>query len=241
MTTALRPASHWAQGFFLIGFGFLVGIFSVASCGKGGMGASAQGIPGPTPIDTMLYHAAFPSSEISTLGSATTFASDGRVILNTGTFAGSSAQIGFVTVPVVPVDSAGTFLSARATFNLTDPAHVAQVILGAPGASSIAANYFGFRTAGTSLRGVFGFSTSAPLAVDLGTPLAPNATLNLLAVRRAASVDFYVDGLLKGSLPVSSPANAPTAPYSIAVSNQSAGSATNASLTVSFLTIGTPM
>lgn len=144
MTTLLRPPSPWAQGFFLIGFGFLVGIFSVASCGKGGEDASAQGVPGPASGDTMLYHASFPSSEISTLGSATTFTSDGRVILNTGTFAGSSAQIGFATVPVVPVDVVGTFLSARATFNVTDPSHVAQVILGAPGASTVAADYFGF-------------------------------------------------------------------------------------------------
>jgi hypothetical protein len=240
MTMFLRPPAHWAQGLFLIGFGFLVGIFSVAGCGKEGVGVGAQVISGPTLNDTMTYHASFPSSEISTIGSATGFAADGRVILNTGTLAGSSAQSGFITVPVVPVDNAGTFLSARVTFNVTDPAHVAQVILGSPSAS-VAADYFGFRTAGPSLRGVFGFSANSPLSVDLGTTLSANSTLNLLAIRRAASVDFYVNGALKGSLPISGAASAPTAPYSIAVSNQSAGSATNASLTVSFLTIGTPM
>jgi hypothetical protein len=103
---------------------------------------------------------------------------------------------------------------------------------------------FGFKAVGTTLFGM----TTAPFSgpetdVNLATTLTAFTSVDLLAVRRASSVEFYVNGVLKGS----STTNLPTGVddmtgdlYELSVTNGVSNS-TDAQVAVNMLTVGIPM
>lgn len=132
----------------------------------------------------------------------------------------------------------GTFLSARFawTINSPLPQHVFYVVVGSSGGTGTPSEGFGFKAVGSALKGV-SIRGSVETEVDLATPSAPGL-LNLFAIRRTSSIEFYVDGTLKGSSSTNLP-NRSDNGYVVSVKNN--GGAQAASADIGFLTIGIPM
>jgi len=103
--------------------------------------------------------------------------------------------------------------------------------------------WFGFKAVGTALNGITSDAIGVfPVVtvVDMATTLTDFASVDLLAVRRASSVEFYVNGVLKGSSTVSLPAGSDSgAVYDLTVTNGGAGN--DAQVAVNMLTVGIPM
>ena len=140
------------------------------------------------------------------------------------------------------INRPGTFLSARADWvspGGIKAGHVFTVVVG-----NGLGGRFGFKAVGANLMGM----TTAPFGgletdVNLSVTLTAFTSVDLLAVRRASSVEFYVNGVLKGS----STTNLPTGVddmsldlYELTVTNEPSNS-TDAQLAVNMLTVGIPM
>lgn len=135
----------------------------------------------------------------------------------------------------ISLDKPGTFMSANITWNGTVNGHVFYVIRGIPtGGGGLPNEGFGFKGVGTALKGVT--IKEGETEVDLGT--GANSNLRLLAVRRATSVEFYVNGVLKGSSSTNLPTNGG---YVLRVQNNNSVTAPGLALGVGFLTFGNPM
>ena len=125
-------------------------------------------------------------------------------------------------------------MSANITWNGTVNGHVFYVIRGSPNGGGLPSHGFGFKGVGTALKGVT--MNEGETEVDLGT--GANSNLNLLAVRRATSVEFYVNGVLKGSSSTNLPTNGG---YVLRIQNNDSVTAPGLALGVGFFTFGNPM
>jgi hypothetical protein len=168
-------------------------------------------------------------------------AREGAIILKTGLTDFSAAGVGGGGSSL-GLNRPGTFFSVRTSWvspGGIKAGHVHTVVAGnALGGS------FGFKAVGTTLEGM----TTAPFSgpetdVNLATTLTAFTSVDLLAVRRASSVEFYVNGVLKGS----STTNLPTGVddmtldlYELSVTN-GASNSTDAELAANMLTVGIPM
>ncbi len=113
-----------------------------------------------------------------------------------GSYSGSGNSTQFTGTGIAVQNRSGSFLSCRAVWGATglaSPNHFARVMVGTN------AGGFGFVATGGSLKGVtaVGVPAAQRTEVDLATPL--DQAMSLLAVRRGNAVDFYVDGVLKGT------------------------------------------
>lgn len=174
-------------------------------------------------IGMLLYHASFP---IDIAFNKTIYCSDG--FARVSSYAGlngisCSAGIAIAT----PLDRAGSFLSARAAGTGSLASHRCYVIAGQGDTPN---EGFGFKGVAGALKGVTihgGIETE----VDLATSFT--ALVNLLAVRRTSSVDFFVNGQLKGNSSTNLPQSV-DGPYVLRAEG-------GASIVVGYLTIGSPM
>jgi len=139
----------------------------------------------------------------------------------------------------------GTFVSARFRWITTPPSdqHKLYVLAGGTTGGFFLQNGFGFKAEGSTLKG---FTVSGgipnPVTLNLGSPPLPALSINtwvdLLAVRRGASIDFYVDGVLRGSTASTLPTTAGST-YEVRVENGTSG--TVAGYQMGFLTVGISM
>jgi hypothetical protein len=175
-------------------------------------------------------------------GSATiALAREGEITLRTAFTNSSTAFVG-AGGSSLGLNRPSTFLSARADWvspGGIKAGHVFTVVAG-----NGLGGRFGFKAVGTTLFGM----TTAPFSgpetdVNLATTLTAFTSVDLLAVRRASSVEFYVNGVLKGS----STTNLPTGVddmtgdlYELSVTNGVSNS-TDAQVAVNMLTVGIPM
>lgn len=161
---------------------------------------------------------------------------DSIVRLQTGANqSGGSSYLGNVgTTMRLSIERPGSFLSLRASWSNVVAGHVFYILAG----SDSRANGMGFKGVGTALKGVT-IEGGVETEVDLATSLNQSQPLTLLSLRRESSVEFYVDGALKGS----SSTNLPSIidrPCWLSADNTNTNS-TNGILIVGYLTIGSPM
>jgi hypothetical protein len=134
------------------------------------------------------------------------------------------------------IDKPGTFFSAR--ISISPQSAVGQtghVIIGGTN------NGFGFKNVATALKGIT-VANSIETEIDLATPA--NSTSSVLAVRRASSVDFYVNGVLKGRSFTNLPTSGSTYTlrlFNAAPLNGSGGEQAAISMAVACMTIGSPI
>lgn len=146
-------------------------------------------------IGSILYHASF--SNVFSSGNGSITARDGFLTVQTAT--GQPFEVtGHQTDIASALDKPGTFLSAVVRCAGATPIATQEfyLMLGTGGAVP---SGFGFKVVGNAL---FGFTTrnSGELTtVDLQTSFQQTTQLSLLTIRRANAVDFYVNGVLKGS------------------------------------------
>ena len=186
-------------------------------------------------LGMLLYHATLPAA---TEGGGSFNSVDGvaMILSNGGPGAHEEAAGGnFITIPI---NKTGTFVSARAGWFGTPVAgNVFYVVVGRTGGPSAPSAGFGFRADGAALKGVtIDDSNGQTTTIDLATNLSSGA-VNLLAVRRANSVEFFVNGVSKGSSSTNLPGSA--ASYVVRVENTVPQS--TATMVVGFVTIGIPM
>ena len=144
------------------------------------------------------------------------------------------------------LDRSGAFVSARARWTTTIHAteHKFYVLAGGASGGSTLRSGFGFKTVGTTLKGVTISSGTQNEVTLSGAPaLATNTWVDLLAVRRGASIEFYVNGILRGKTDAAScSCTLPTTAgsmYEVRVENGMSGSQAGAQ--ASLLTVGIPM
>jgi hypothetical protein len=205
------------------------------------------------PLGMLISHGVFAgvvsisgTAGCSCTGTGTIYnAREGDIILRTQFTDFSSAEIFNAGGSDLGIDRPGTFFSARAKWvspGGIKAAHVYTVSAG--GITGSTGTGFGFKAVGATLNGVT--HTSAGLLgtevdVDLATTLTDFASVDLLAVRRASSVEFYVNGVLKGSITTNLPIGSDSGPlYELSVTN-GAGNSTDAQVEVNMLTVGIPM
>jgi hypothetical protein len=135
------------------------------------------------------------------------------------------------------LDKPGTFVSARTRWVTTPSAHKFYVLAGGAVGTSLLQSGFGFVAVGTTIKGFTRTGGGTPNEVDL--PGAPTLTagtwVDLLAIRRASSIEFYVNGVLRSSTTTSLPTSADSS-YEIRLEN--AGSTSAGKYQVAFLTVG---
>lgn len=205
------------------------------------------------PLGMMLVHASFVQSAGIDVGTAGFTPSDGLMEAQTGTTANSMDDtVGGVldvfelsrsSSLIEGLDRSGAFLSSRARWNSGTISSYHEFYVLAGGAANSGSlpddgvqSGFGFKASGTTLYGTT-ISGGAATEVDLSTTLSSGTFLELIAIRRSSSVQFYVNGVLKGSSSTNLPTSAAST-YEVRTENGSSG--TNASVQVAFLTVGIP-
>ena len=210
----------------------------------------AEGIIGPPRM--MLSSASFSIAAGQDTESASFAAGDGVMEARTGTTVGSvDDTLGGVTDfsnllqyegIARNLNVSGAFLSAHARWTSDTSATNRQFYVLAGGVGNNAGvgellwNGFGFKAEGSALKGVT-ILNGNPTVVDLATSIS-NTFLELWAVRRGSSVEFYVNGVLKGSSTSNLPTSAAST-YEVQVTNGGLGG--EAALQVGYLTVGFPM
>jgi hypothetical protein len=192
-----------------------------------------------TPAEFLTYHASFQGAGSSGTN-ATQTASDGFLTLSTNLTANANIDV----VPQLGagitygLDRPGTYVSARARWNSTPGAtHTFWVLGGGSSGGTPLNNGFGFRADGAALKGIT-IANGVTSVNDLAVGLMPGNFRDLLAVRTATSVEFFVDGVFRASLNTNLP-TAANSSYEVRVSNGAAGG--TATMEVGFLTLGIPM
>jgi concanavalin A-like lectin/glucanase superfamily protein len=210
----------------------------------------AQGVIGPPRM--LIQQAALSTAAGDDHGSATFAAGDGGMEAQTGTTTGSyDDTLGGLITESSPTQAAGVgaglnrtgaFLSTRARWNSGSigSADVFYILAGGLGNSGTKKyNGFGFKArydSGNKLKGVV-TSSGSETEVDLATTLTTGTWVDLWAVCRGSSVDFYVNGVLKATANTTPPSSADST-YEVYVEN---GAGTNnAILQVAYLAVGFP-
>ena len=192
-----------------------------------------------TPAEFLTYHASFQGVGASGMN-ATHTATDGFLTLSTNLTANAF-------VDVIPqqgagitygLDRPGTYVSARARWNSAIGAsHTFWVLGGGSSGGTPLNNGFGFRADGTALKGIT-IANGVASVNDLAVTLSTGNFRDLLAVRTATGIEWFVDGVFKASLFTNLP-TASNSSYEVRVSNGAAGG--TATMEVGFLTLGIPM
>jgi hypothetical protein len=193
-----------------------------------------------TPAEFLTYHASFQGTGASGVN-ATQTASDGMLTLETDTTANAFIEI----VPQLGngitygLDRPGTYVSARARWNSSPigGTHVFWVLGGGSSGGIPLNNGFGFRADGPNLKGVT-IANGIAAVNDLAVTLVTGTFRDLLAVRTATSVEFFVDGVFKASLNTDLPIGSNSS-YEVRLTNGTGGG--NATMDVGFLTLGIPI
>jgi hypothetical protein len=151
--------------------------------------------------------------------------------------AGDTSTPGTATVsspqPILRINNPGTFISAWIKVVQTHSSHEAYAIIGSPSEG------FGFKSTGATLKGVASID-GVETEVDLGVTVGPSRVV--LAIRRANSVDFYVDGILRGSASNNLPVTGTTYTFHLRNSAPRSGGGVQQNwIEVGMLTIGIPM
>jgi hypothetical protein len=212
----------------------------------------AQGLIGPPRM--LIQHASFSTSAGEDHFSGTFAAGDGGMEAQTGTTTGSYDDTlgGLITQNDLTqttgvgagLNRAGAFLSARARWKSVSigSADVFYILAGGLGNSGTKLYAgFGFKAVDESgtkkLKGVVIVSGSEGTPTDLSTTLTAGTWVDLWAVCRGSSVDFYVNGVLKATANTTPPSSADST-YEVYVTN--GGGTNNAILQVAYLTLGFP-
>jgi hypothetical protein len=198
------------------------------------------------PLGMVMYHASFQAGSQTTVGTGNGFTLyDGMMFLQSGISAGAVADQtsdNAQTFPFPGLDKPGAFFSIRLKAFLTPFGDEAAYFIagGTDGGGNLLRNGFGFKYAVNGLNGV-AILNGAESLVDLKTMLGTltiDPPADLLAVRRASSIDFYVNGVLKGSVNTNLPSIAYST-YELRLDNHT--SQGHQTFAVSFLTLGIPM
>ena len=194
-------------------------------------------------LGTLLYHASFQgmASYTALQGGGIVGLGDGLCFLAlNSSIANSSAEVtmGDATSSPQYVDATkvGTFLSARVRWEPVATRSSSDVFYAMTGNRQVRG--FGFKAIGNALKGVVVANSVEAAAVDLATDLSSNNFVNVLAIRRAASVEFYVNGVLKGTS-ATVPDSGLWFLYDVYLTNNSGPD--NVRTDITFFTIGTPM
>jgi hypothetical protein len=209
--------------------------------------AAVSGSPRPVrPPIVALHHTAFSNVfQSSTATGGVAEFSDGIAIQTTGLNQSEfrdARSHGTNNVAITGLNRPGAYLSARlhAIFvPITDAA--TYVIAGGTNSAGVPlADGFGFKNTATGLKGVTiasGIETVVDLATILGASIS-DPSADVVAARRLSSVDFYVNGVLKGTSTTNLPVQAFSI-YEIRVQNASDQMGPQG-ISVSFMTIGIP-
>jgi hypothetical protein len=116
--------------------------------------------------------------------------------------------------------------------------HSFYVVAGSGPGDATPTEGFGFKGLSSGLKGVT-LQNGIETEVDLSTPMPVDIFFNLLAIRRTSSVEFFVNGIFKGSSSTNLPAVSRNG-YVVRASNDGTAPMP-ANVSVGFLTIGIPM
>lgn len=193
----------------------------------------------PPSSQLLLHHASFQGTADELTGTTKT-ASDGFLILLTSTAPNSVGDVRnqFGNGATSGLDRPGTYISVRARWNESISAlHRFYVLAGGESGGTLLQAGFGFKAVGAALKGV-SISGGVETELDLQTMLSSGTFRDLLAIRRTSSIEFFVDGIPKGSVSMNLPSSA-NSTYEVRVANGTSG--TEAGVHVGFLTVGIPM
>lgn len=210
--------------------------------------AAVAGTPRPVrPPIIAVHHSSFHANAFQSTNATGGVAElgDGFTIQTTGINVNEFRDLrshGLNSVAITGLDRPGAYLSARLKTIFTPITDAATyVIAGGTNSANVPMQHgFGFKNTATGLKGVT-LLNGVESVVDLGTTLGPlisDATVDVLAVRRASSVEFYVNGALKGASTTTLPTEAFSI-YEIRVQNASAQMGPQG-ISVSFMRIGIP-
>ena len=205
----------------------------------------AEGFLGP--LTMMLTQAAFSLAAGEDIGSASFAAGDGCMEAQTGTTPNSHDETvgGIINRNdltqtenlTTGLSQPGAFLGARARWNSAiQSSHQFYILVGGVGGGAFLQSGFGFKAEGSALKGVT-MLNGTQTVVDLATSLTSGAFVELFAVRRGSSVEFYVEGVLKASSSTNLPSSAAST-YEVRTENGASGG--NAVLQVGYLTVQLP-
>ncbi len=188
------------------------------------------------PMGVLLHNPAFVERPVNKAGSGWAQVADGMVILMTGTTANS-----FVDIQGAAshggLDHNGSFLSVRISTTQADSTDVFYVLAGGRDGSNFRQG-FGFKGVGNALKGV-SILNGNETVIDLATTFSSNSHHASLAVRRPSSVEFYVNGVLKGRSTTNLPASESAPEYELRAENGT--DTTYFDVSIEFMTIGIPM
>jgi hypothetical protein len=147
------------------------------------------------------YHASFQGAAVTTTGTATVMREDGWIQPQTGLVPGSTALVqGAPHGTFLKLNREGASLSLFAWRNVGVPPDskeaIARVLAG--GLSGTVRRGFGFKWV---LDQVYGFTLDGTGA-EVDCKLGPAGQNDLLALVGPSDVEFYVDGVALGSLPI---------------------------------------
>ena len=192
-----------------------------------------------TPAEFLTYHASFQGVGATGMN-ATHAATDGFLTLSTNLTASAF-------VDVIPqqgagitygLDRPGTYVSARARWNSAiGGTHAFWVLGGGSSGGTPLNNGFGFRADGNALKAIT-IANGVASVSDLAVLLTTGNFRDLLAVRTATGIEWFVDGVFKASLQTNLPTGSNSS-YEVRVSNGAVGG--TATMEVGFLTLGIPM
>lgn len=206
---------------------------------------SANQLSGP--LATLLYHASFQGASQSTSGNFSGItASDGVVFIQAGNALGSTANLqsdSFDTASALSPNKSGSFLSLRLkalnTPVTSDAA--AYFVAGGDVQGTPVRNGFGFKyVGGIGLHGVSirdGNESVVNLGITLGTTTT-DPPVDLVAILRANSVQFFVNGMLKGMVTTNLPSSSDSV-YELRLINGTSAMQLS-TWAVSYLTVGFP-
>jgi|GEM_PF-5181452 len=195
-------------------------------------------------LGLILYHPSFANPTVSGIGPVVK--GDGMVSVQAANFQEVElvGQPNFPYVLTETLDKPGTFFSAivRASDNGFQAGNTFVISLGTGGTSP---HGFGFKV---DEHGVKGFTAGANTTeIDLHTVMLGDnglgdlRQLNLLAIRRTASVDFYINGVLQGTSTTNLPDAQSIYPLGYVIRAKTTGVNNTITMLVAGMTIGLPM
>ena len=159
------------------------------------------------------YLATFQDSLVSNTGSATQTIYDGMLEIDSGPTANSVAnrQSHDWTGTGLGMNTVGSYFGAHVVWSSgcsIATQHVAHFLAGGQATSGGDGNIgygYGFKQVGTALYGV-SYNGTTETSLDLGIVLASGFSRDLMAVvRSSSSIEFYVDGISRGTLSATIP------------------------------------